>query len=379
MFGVAGHPEFLPYEKSHFIAKLEEIVRFGNAAAPHADKVDTGLLGVSQFRIRAFVGGTEHPFRNPVGSPDEQFLAVYVELAGFVRCILVGSNFADTETGFCFVGNLAVDGYGQLEFVQFRFPFEKRPPQARVLNRELRELFRCKTNFLCFPSEQIQVFAECYILADDFPFDRTFDTPLCRVRHFYADSLFCQVVVWFGKFGFDERMADNRFVRSIEADVFPDTGIPVADTVIESKIPTDTHQHGCVQSDVTVSTIVKLAGGSPLLRLDGSRHIYRIYFDRQGIFLADTGEIRDIDILRFEHAGHIAKQITVHPYLGTVVDTVYLEPDDFVFIVFRHVEFRPEPVGIKIASYFSKVRDNILVQFIVHPVIGFGINLVVYQ
>ena len=154
-------------------------------------------------------------------------------------------------------------------------------------------------------------------------------------------------------------MADNCFICGIETDVFPDAGITVADAVVEGEIPTDTHQHGCVQSDVTVSTIVKLAGSSPLLRFDGSRHIDRINLDCQGILLTDTGEVGDIDILRFEHAGHIAKQITVHPYLGTVVDTVYLEPDDFVFIVFRHVEFRPEPVGIKIASCFGKIWDDI--------------------
>ena len=130
-------------------------------------------------------------------------------------------------------------------------------------------------------------------------------------------------------------MADNCFICGIETDVFPDAGITVADAVVEGEIPTDTHQHGCVQSDVTVSTIVKLAGSSPLLRFDGSRHI------------------------RFEHAGHIAKQITVYPYFGTIIDTVYLKPDDFVFIVFRYVKFRAEPIGVELASCFGKIWDDI--------------------
>ena len=172
-------------------------------------------------------------------------------------------------------------------------------------------------------------------------------------------------------------MADNRFVRSIEADVFPDTGITVADPVVEGEIPAHTHQHGCIQSDVTVSAIMKLAGGSPLLRFDGSRHIDRINFDRQSILPADTGEIGDIDIFRFEHTRHIAKQITVYPYFGTVVDTVHLEPDDFVFIVFRYVEFRTEPVGVELASCSGKVRDDIPVQLVVHTKIRFRIYLVV--
>ena len=172
-------------------------------------------------------------------------------------------------------------------------------------------------------------------------------------------------------------MADDRFVRSIEADVFPNTGITVADTVVEGKIPTDTHQHGCVQSDVTVSTIVKLAGSSPLLRFDGSRHIDRINLDCQGILLTDTGEVGDIDIFRFEHAGHIAKQITVYPYFGTVIDAVYLKPDDFVFIVFRYVKFRTKPIGVELASCFGKIRDDIPIQLIIHSIIRLRIYLVV--
>ncbi len=111
MFGVAGHPEFLPYEESHFVAELEEIVRFGNSASPHTDQVDTGLFCIAQFCISTFIGGTEHPFRNPVGSPDEEFLAVHIELAGFVRCILVGCDFPDTETGFYLIGHFTVYAY----------------------------------------------------------------------------------------------------------------------------------------------------------------------------------------------------------------------------------------------------------------------------
>ena len=78
-----------------------------------------------------------------------------------------------------------------------------------------------------------------------------------------------------------------------------------------------------------------------------------------GQILTDTGEVGDIDILRFEHAGHIAKQITVYPYFGTIIDTVYLKPDDFVFIVFRYVKFRAEPIGVELASCFGKIWDDI--------------------
>ena len=60
-----------------------------------------------------------------------------------------------------------------------------------------------------------------------------------------------------------------------------------------------------------------------------------------------------------EHAGHIAKQITVYPYFGTIIDTVYLKPDDFVFIVFRYVKFRAEPIGVELASCFGKIWDDI--------------------
>ena len=280
-------------------------------------------------------------------------------MAGFVRCILVGCNFPDTETGFRLIGHFTVYAYGKFQFVQLRFPFEDRPPQTRVLDCQLRKFFRSEANLPRFSPEQAQLFAECDVLTDDFSFDRTFYATLCRVCHLYTDSLFCQIVAWFGEFGFDEWMADDRFVRSIEADVFPDTGITVADTVVEGEIPTDTHQHGCVQSDVTVSAIVKLTGGSPLFRLDGPRHIDWINLDCQSVLLADTGEISDIDILRFEHTGHIAKQITVYPYFGAVIDTVYLKPDDFVFIIFWYVKFRTEPIGVELASCFGKIRDDI--------------------
>ena len=37
--GVARHPELLPDEDAQRVAELEEVVRFGDAAAPEADEV----------------------------------------------------------------------------------------------------------------------------------------------------------------------------------------------------------------------------------------------------------------------------------------------------------------------------------------------------
>ena len=76
MTGVASHKEFLPNHEAVFIAKLIEVVAFHDTATPKSDEVHATLVCVFHFSFHAGIGGAEHGFRNPVGSTDEDALAV---------------------------------------------------------------------------------------------------------------------------------------------------------------------------------------------------------------------------------------------------------------------------------------------------------------
>ena len=138
--GVARHPELLPYEDAQRVAKLEEIVRFGDAAAPETDEVHARLGRVAQFGVGAFVRRAEHGLRQPVRAPDEERFAVDAERARTVRRGGRGGDFPDAEARRNRVADLAVKFDFQRQVVKFLFPFVQRPPQARVADHQLREL-----------------------------------------------------------------------------------------------------------------------------------------------------------------------------------------------------------------------------------------------
>ena len=79
MTSIPCHPEFLPYQQTQFITKLEEIVRFGNTTSPHTQKVDPRLAGIAQFSIRTFIRVSQHSFRYPVRTTDKQSFAIYIK------------------------------------------------------------------------------------------------------------------------------------------------------------------------------------------------------------------------------------------------------------------------------------------------------------
>ena len=60
VFRVARHPELLPHEDAQRVAELEEVVRFGDAAAPEADEVHARLGRVAQFGAGALRGLADH-------------------------------------------------------------------------------------------------------------------------------------------------------------------------------------------------------------------------------------------------------------------------------------------------------------------------------
>ena len=81
MLCVASHPELLPYQESHLVAELVEVVRLSNATTPQADEVDTRLLSHAQFGIHALVIAAEHCFGQPVRAAHEYLFTVHIELS----------------------------------------------------------------------------------------------------------------------------------------------------------------------------------------------------------------------------------------------------------------------------------------------------------
>ena len=130
--GVARHPELLPDEDAQRVAELEEVVRFGDAAAPEADEVHARLGRVAQFGPGAFVRRAEHGFRQPVGAPDEERPAVDAERARLVRRVGRRGDLTDAEARRDRIADPAVELDFQRQVVELLFPLVQRPPQARV-------------------------------------------------------------------------------------------------------------------------------------------------------------------------------------------------------------------------------------------------------
>ena len=79
MTHTAAHKELLPDEEAVLIAQLVEIVALGNTTTPKANQVDTTLTGIAKFGGHTLIAGALHSLRNPVGTTDEDSLAVDVE------------------------------------------------------------------------------------------------------------------------------------------------------------------------------------------------------------------------------------------------------------------------------------------------------------
>ena len=116
---------------------------------------------------------------------------------------------------------------------------------------------------------------------------------------------------------------------SIERNIFPYTCVTVTDTVHKGKVPTYCHQHGSIQTNIAISTIMELTSCPPRFRLRTSGDIYRINFNSQSIAFPNFHKIRNINIILNEHAVYRAQQVTIHPYFCPVVDTIQLQPDSF--------------------------------------------------
>ena len=158
MFRIACQPKFLPDQQSHFVTQLEKVVGFCNTTSPHTHQINAGLFGIAQFCISTFIRMPQHSFRYPVRSPDKDLLAIDIKLTGFVWCILIRCNFANTKTSLQRIRNLPFNRNCHLQFIQIRFTFKQRPPQPRIINFQLRKFFRGKDYFTSFSTKKAYLF-----------------------------------------------------------------------------------------------------------------------------------------------------------------------------------------------------------------------------
>ena len=296
-----------------------------------------------------------------------------------VRRIVRVSHFADAEAGFGRIGNCAVHQYPHFQFVKFWIAFEARPPQPRVVDDQLRELVGGESNLLVLAPEKLGLFGKSDSGAGNFTFDTAFDRFGGRIDQLDRNLFAGGVVSWLAEFRFHERVTHVDVARGINRDAFPDSGVAVADTVEERKVPSHAHQHRRVEADVAVPAVKELACGSPGFLPCRTGHVYRVNFYGQCIGLAQLREIRNVDPLILEHAVHRSEQVAVEPHLGAVVDSVELHPDPFVRVTFRERKFGTEPIGVKIPARFAQVRDQVAVELIVYTVVRLGVNFIEYE
>ena len=384
---VARHPELLPHEDAQRVAELEEVVRFGDAAAPEADEVHARLGRIAQFGPRAFVRRAEHGLRQPVGAADEERPAVDAERARFVRRVGRGGDLPDAEARRDRVAHLTVEFDLQRQVVQFLLPLVQRPPQARVADHELRELLGGEDDLLHLAAVEFHLLLEADALAPDFAAHPCLAPGVLRnvvgIGDLDRDGLARHVVVRPGEFGFDERVFQPDPPGGEDGDVAPDAGVAVADAVEVEEVPSDGHQLGDVAADLAVAAVLEFAVCAERLAAlgaDRARHVHGIDLHGQDVLPVEGDLVGDVDDALQEHACRVAHHVAVEPDLRTVVDAIGLEPDLFAAALLPvEPEFRPEPVGVEIASHAVEVGNAVLFQFVVQPVVGFGVDAVVDQ
>ena len=138
---------------------------------------------------------------------------------------------------------------------------------------------------------------------------------------------------------------------SIHGNALPDTCITISDTIHKGKIPTHTHKHCGVQTNVPIASIMKFAYSPPRLRHRSPRYIHRINSDSKNILIAHFYKICNVNVVIDKHSIDCAQQISIDPYFGTIVDTVRLQPDIFSFKRSWNLKFGTKPISIELTTY----------------------------
>ena len=146
--------------------------------------------------------------------------------------------------------------------------------------------------------------------------------------------------------------------KVIERNAAPDAGVAVADGVPESEVPAHAHEHGGVQADITVASVVVFAGGAPRFLAGPTGEIHRIDQHGQRIPAADVRKFGDVDVIVPEHTRERAEQVSVHPEFRAIVHAFRMQPHLLAGIIGRNVELRAEPIGVIAAAHFVDVRNK---------------------
>ena len=380
VLGVAGDPEFLPDHDAVFVAEAIEIGRFLDAATPQADQVDAALAGVAQFRGGAFRGHAKHPLRNPVGSPYENPFSVHVKLAGAVRRIAIRHDVADAEDRTHGIGQGAIHKRAEFQLIQVLRPLVHRPPQAGLVDDQLRVFFGCEGDFQLLSPVHQDVLFKGNAFAHNFSLDGYRNR--ChldgRIHQRHAHLLAGTVETGFVQGGADHGPAHLDGAGGVDGNTFPDTGVAVANAIHKGEIPAHGHEHGGVQADGTIAAVVEFTGSAPGLEHGFAGYIHGKDLDGQGVALSGTGIIGDVHPFLLEHAARGGQQGTVHPNFGPIIDALQPQPDVLSAIAFRQVEFRAEPGGVKVAPGLAQIRDGAPAP-VVQAIVGLRIYLIIYQ
>ena len=194
MLCVASHPELLPYQESHLVAELVEIVRLSNAATPQTDEVDTRLLRHAQFGIHALIIAAEHCLGQPVRTAHEYLFAVHIELSRLIRSVSVRCHLANTETRVALVAHFAVYDNFHVQVIHLLSALVQRPPQTRVLDHQLAEFVRAETYLACLTAKQFYILAEVDVCTFNLSAHRTFHTTRGGVCYLHTHGLLSLVI-----------------------------------------------------------------------------------------------------------------------------------------------------------------------------------------
>ena len=203
MTRVARHPKLLPNHDAVLITQFVEAVALSNATSPQTQKIETRLVCVRQLRLHSLVVGAEHSLRNPVVTAHKGLVAIHNEDLRLVRSLARCDDFANTETRRKAIHHTTFAvGQGEAECIEILRTFVLWPPKARILNNQLRVVFRRECDCCVLTALQLYLFrGKCDVSTFNSSAHNTLSAFRIGVPYFHTHRFACLVIVRVRQFG----------------------------------------------------------------------------------------------------------------------------------------------------------------------------------